>query len=103
MKDKTPKPCLVCEIYHGFYGDLFEIGHNDQLFEESSIGNLILTSCNEHVVINYTCMQKMKKIDNFEKNTFCDIFGAYNIQNSLSRLDATAKLYSFYYFISTDI
>ena len=26
-----------------FYGGHFKIGHNDQLFDESSIGNLILT------------------------------------------------------------
>ena len=28
---------------HGFYGGHFEIGYNDQLLDESSIGNLILT------------------------------------------------------------
>ena len=31
------------EKKHGFYGGHFEIGHNDQLIDESSIGNLILT------------------------------------------------------------
>ena len=28
---------------HGFYGGYFEIDHNDQVLEKSSIGNLILT------------------------------------------------------------
>ena len=28
---------------HGFYGGHFEIGHNHELLDESSIGNLIQT------------------------------------------------------------
>ena len=39
------KPCSI--IHFGekneFYGSHFEIGLNDQLFDESSIGNLIQT------------------------------------------------------------
>ena len=39
------KPCSIIHFKkkHGFYGGHFEIGHNDQLLDESSIGNLIQT------------------------------------------------------------
>ena len=38
------KPCSIIHFgkNHGLYGGHFEIGHNDQLLDELSIGNLIL-------------------------------------------------------------
>ena len=57
------KPCSVIHFRrsHGFYSDHFEIGHNDQLREESSIGNLILTNgiyLNQMVPLMETIVQK---------------------------------------------
>ena len=63
---------------HGFYGGHFEIGHNDQLLDESSIGNLILTSgmyLNQIAPLMETFVlklyaKKLKKIKKFEKFHF---------------------------------
>ena len=46
---------------HGFYGGHFEIGYNDQLLDESSIGKLILTQgmyLNQIVPLMETFVQK---------------------------------------------
>ena len=57
------KPCSIIHFRrnHGFYGGHFEIGHNDQLLEESSIGNLFLTNgmnLNQMVPLMETFVEK---------------------------------------------
>ena len=64
------KPCSIIHFgrNRGFHGGHFEIGHINQLINESSIGNLIQTE--ETNLLSKTICKKMKKNDNFEKLHF---------------------------------
>ena len=86
------KPCSIIHFVknHGFYGGHFEVAHNDQLLDESSIGNLILTQWMymnqmvpfiETLVQKRTCCHKLyaKKLKNLKN---CILRLIYNIQNS---------------------
>ena len=58
---RKPFSIILFGKKHGFYGGHFEIGHNDQLLDESSIGHLILTKgmyLNQIVSLMETFVQK---------------------------------------------
>ena len=86
------KPCSIIHSRrnHGFYGRHFEIGHNHQLHEESSIGNLNLT---QWIYLN----QMVPSMETFvQKRTCCHKLYAKNEKKGGMLLQ---NYIIFYYFV----